>query len=136
MKTTRVTCPKCKRSISNINAYHYCAEVSIDDLFANKPDELLLVFDRILEAVAEWEEVEVSATKNCIVFVRNKTFLVLKPMSKLLEVKFYSEAPIEDEDLHKCQLWSSKYEGIVRLKDEKALKPKFYKYFRNSYLIS
>ncbi len=129
-------CPHCKRILHNINAYHYCKEVAIDDLFLKKPDEVLLAFDRLLEHVAAWENVEISATKNCIVFVKNKTFLVAKPMTKCLEIKFYSSEIIDDESLYKCHLWNSKYEGIIRVQNEEALTPQYFDYFRASYSIS
>ena len=136
MTTARIICPNCKRTLKNPNAWHYCKQVAIDDLFINKSDEIVLAFDRLLQTVSNWQEVEISATKNCIVFVRNKTFLVAKPMTKFLEIKFYANEPIEDDDLYKCHLWSSKYEGIVRVTNEDQLRPKHFQYFKNSHLIS
>jgi hypothetical protein len=136
MKTERIICPNCKRSIPNLKSYHYCKEVAIDELFLKKSDEVVLVFDRLLEHLSAYENVEISATKNCIVFVRNKTFVVAKPMSKCLEIKFYSNVPINDEELYKCHLWSSKYESIIRIENESQLRPKHFQYFKNSYLIS
>jgi hypothetical protein len=93
-----IICPNCKRSLPNINSYHYCKEVSIDDIFAKKSDEVILVFDKLLQHLAHVQDVEMSATKNCIVFVRNKTFLVVKPMTKCLQIKFYATAHIDDAD--------------------------------------
>ena len=84
-------CPKCERELLKENQTHYCARVSIDSLFKGKPDELVLVFDKILAEVADWQDVLVSTTPNCIVFVHRKTFLVIRPMQKVLDVKFYSE---------------------------------------------
>lgn len=136
MTTERITCPKCNRALRNINSYHYCKEVAIDDLFFNKSDEIVLIFDKLLEFLSSLENVEVSATKNCIVFVRNKTFVVAKPMIKFLEIKFYSNEPIEDDDLYKCHLWSSKYESVIRVQNKGELKPKHFHYFKNSYQIS
>jgi len=136
MKTGRIICPNCKRSIPNLNSYHYCKEVAIDELFLKKSDEVVLVFDRLLEHLSTYENVEISATKNCIVFVRNKTFVVAKPMTKCLEIKFYSNVPIDDEELFKCHLWSSKYESIIRIENESQLRPKHFQYFKNSYIIS
>ena len=129
-------CPSCKRPLRNPNAWHYCKEVDIDDLFVKKSDEIVLAFDRILQVVGEWEDVDISATKNCVVFVKNKTFLVVKPMTKFLEVKFYSNEIIEDDSLYKFHLWSSKYEGIIRLENELQIKPIFYQYFKKSLEIS
>lgn len=129
-------CPNCNRQLRNINAWHYCAEVSMNALFADKSDDILLIFDTILKKVSTWENVAVSATKNCVVFVKNKTFLVVKPTTKFLEIKFYSTEPIEDEQLYKCSLWNSKYEGIIRLQNTQQLNAKFFNYFKESYLIS
>lgn len=110
--------------------------MAIDELFLKKSDEVVLVFDRLLEHLSAYENVEISATKNCIVFVRNKTFVVAKPMTKCLEIKFYSNVPINDEELYKYHLWSSKYESIIRIENESQLRPKHFQYFKNSYLIS
>ncbi len=132
----RIICPECNRALRNINSYHYCKEVVIDDLFLRKSDEIILVFDRLLEYLSSFEAIEISATKNCIVFVKNKTFVVAKPMTKCLEIKFYSNNYIEDEDLYKCHLWNSKYECIIRIHNENEFLPKYLNYFKNSYQIS
>lgn len=136
MNTEIAICHKCNRQLRNINAWHYCAEVSIDDLFADKPDDVVLVFDELLQKISSWDNVAISATKNCVVFVKNKTFLVVKPMSKCLEIKFYSTDLIEDEELYKCSLWNSKYEGVIRLQNTQQLKSKVFNYIKESYKIS
>jgi hypothetical protein len=136
MTPEKQICSTCKRVLRNPKAWHYCKEVNIDDLFLNKSYAILLAFDSLLQSLTEWKDVELSATKNCVVFVRNKTFLVAKPMTKCLEIKFYANEPIDDEDLYKCQLWNSKYECIFRIQDENLLKPKHLQYFKESYQIS
>jgi Domain of unknown function (DUF5655) len=136
MSKEKYICPSCKRVLPNINAWHYCKEVSIDDLFLKKSDDIVLIFDKLLQTVAAWQDIEISGTKNCVVFVRNKTFLVAKPMAKCLAIKFYANQHIEDEALYKFQLWNSKYEGIFRIQNEHQLVPKYFDYFKNSYLIS
>ena len=129
------TCPNCKRVLRKVNAPHYCKEVAIDDLFVDKTDEIVLAFDRIYQHYLEAEDVDISATKNCVVFLRNKTFLVIKPMKKWLEVKFYSPEVIEDDSLHKCELMGKKYHGIVRFQHEDEINSKFFEYFKESYLM-
>lgn len=136
MTMERIICPKCNRALRSPNSYHYCKEVAIDDLFIGKSDEIVLAFYKLLEELAALDNTEISATKNCVVFVRNKTFLVAKPMKKCLEIKFYSNQQLEDEDLYKCHLWNSKYEAIIRIGHENELLPKHFYYFKNSYLIS
>jgi hypothetical protein len=132
----KIVCSKCKRTIRSNNSYHYCKEVAIDDLFLKKSDEIVLIFDRLLEQLSALDDVDISATKNCIVFVRNKTFVVAKPMTKCLEIKFYAIDALDDDELYKCQLWNSKYECILRFQDENELNSKHFNYFKNSYLMS
>ena len=132
----KTVCPNCERKLRNINAWHYCQKIEIDELFIDKSDEIVLAFDTILQQVSSWENVEISATKNCVVFVKNKTFLVLKPMKKQLEAKFYSNTFLDDEALHKCSLWGSKYEGIMRFENENQLSQNFFDYVKISYQIS
>lgn len=61
---SRTICSKCNRSLRSINAYHYCKEVEIDELFLNKSDEIVLAFDKLLEHTLFGEDIEMSATKN------------------------------------------------------------------------
>ena len=91
-----MTCPKCERELRNPNQWHNCVKVNIGDLFNGKADELEFVFDRILTEIVDWENVAVSATKNCIVFVRNKTFLIVRPMRTQLDLKFYSDTELSE----------------------------------------
>jgi len=85
-------CPKCGREFAKENQTHYCARVSVDSLFKGKPEDLVLAFDNLLAEVADWANVIGSTTPHCIVFVHHKTFLVICPMQKVLDVKFYSQA--------------------------------------------
>jgi len=85
------TCPKCERDLKNPNQWHNCVKVSIDSLFEGKSEELVLVFDKLLSEIIDWENIAVSATQNCIVFVHNQTFLIIRPMKKQLDLKFYTQ---------------------------------------------
>jgi len=116
------TCPRCNRVLRKANAVHYCAEVAIDDLFLDKTDEIVLAFDAIYQ-------------KNCIVFLRNKTFLVIKPMKKWLEVKFFSDELIDDDSLHKFGKQGKNYFGIIRFENEHEINQRYLEYFRYSYDI-
>ncbi|HMO38123.1 MAG TPA: DUF5655 domain-containing protein [Saprospiraceae bacterium] len=82
------TCPKCERTLKNTNQWHCCIKQDIDVLFENKAKDLVYVFDKLLLEVIDWEGVEVTATKKCIVFVTSQTFLVVKPMKKEHKILF------------------------------------------------
>ena len=132
----KTICPKCQRPLRNINAWHYCEQVDIDDLFVGKSDDVILVFDRILAKVAMWDDIDISGTKNCVVFVKNKTFLVLKPMRKWLDAKCYLPDKVHDPLFHKLELWNSKYQAIFRLNNETEFTDKHLHYMRQSYDMS
>jgi len=132
----KTVCPKCNRPLSSANAWHYCEEIDIDSLFLDKPDDVVLCFDNIFQVVTEWDDVDYSATKNCIVFLHKKTFLVIKPMKKWLEVKFFSEDILDEEKLFKQYQRGKKYECVFRFEFEEQIDPKYYQYFRRSWEIS
>jgi hypothetical protein len=129
-------CPKCQRQLPRANAWHYCAEVEIDSLFEGKKEELTLVFDKILTTIYDWDEIAVSATKNCIVFVRNITFLVIRPMKKQLELKFYLKEHREDHPIYKSEPWNSKFATYIRIGSLDELDSSIFPLIKKSYDIS
>jgi hypothetical protein len=128
-------CPKCERELFKENQTHFCARVSVDSLFEGKPAELVLVFDKILAEVADWDGVLVSTSPNCIVFVHHKTFLVIRPMQKVLDVKFYSEAAIQRPPILNSVLYAGKYANNIRVKSFDELRPEIFKLIWESYKL-
>lgn len=78
-----------------------CNDITVEDIFANKSDELLLAFDEVLLATAEWEPNSVGAASKSIVFTNKRAWLIVKPMSKLLEISFYTDSPLSGAAIHK-----------------------------------
>lgn len=129
------TCPTCERELKNPNQWHNCVKVSIDSLFEGKSDELVLVFDKLLSEIIEWENVAVSATKNCIVFVHNQTFLIIRPMKKQLDLKFYTATEQDEFPILKSIFYSGKYENHVRVSELAELNTTIFKQIKESYLL-
>jgi hypothetical protein len=129
------TCPKCERELKNPNQWHNCVKVSIDSLFEGKAEELIFVFDKLLSEIVDWENVAVSATQNCIVFVHNQTFLIIKPMKKQLDLKFYSKMEMEEAPIIKSIFYSGKFENHIRISSLEELTPSVFTYIRQSYKI-
>lgn len=130
------TCPKCERELRNPNQWHNCVKVNIGDLFKNKAEELEFIFDRLLAEIIDWENIAVSATKNCVVFVHHKTFLVVRPMKTKLDIKFYSEKEQNDFPITKSLVWNSKYENHIRISSLDELTTEIYNFIKQSYKIS
>ncbi len=110
-------CPACERSLKTPNQWHCCVKRELDEVFASKDPKLLFVFDRILAGVFDWESVQVSATKNCIVFIATQTFLVIKPMKHQLNVKFYLDHEDRSGPVIKIARYGRHFEHHVRITD-------------------
>jgi len=126
-------CPNCERELKNEKQTHYCVKVDLNSLFEGKSDELVLAFDKLLLVVADWEDVAISTTPNCVVFVHRQTFLVIKPMKVALDVKFYSAAPPTGLILHKSLIYSGRYVNSFRISKAEDLTSIMIKYIRESY---
>jgi hypothetical protein len=129
------TCPKCERELLHSNQWHFCAKVSLDSLFEGRSAELILVFDKILAEVASWDDVLVSTTPNCIVFVHRHTFFVIRPMQKQLDLKFYSKTRIESPLIIKSHTNAGKCENTVRVAELTDLNPRLFEMIRESYKL-
>jgi membrane protease subunit (stomatin/prohibitin family) len=129
------TCPKCERELKNPNQWHNCVKVSIDSLFEGKAEELVFVFDKLLSEIIDWKNVAVSATQNCIVFVHNQTFLIIRPMKKELDLKFYSATQQEEEPIIKSVSYSGKFENHIRVSKLEDLTQSVYTYIKQSYQL-
>lgn len=127
------TCPKCDREIVHANKCHYCEKVSLDSLFEGKKEELSLVFDRILSHVITWDNVGVSTTKNCIVFVHHQTFLIIKPMKSMLNLKFYSTGEKDWFPIIKSTPVTGKFENSIRISEVRELSPEIIDHIKDSY---
>jgi len=129
------TCPKCEREFAKPEQRHYCARVSLDSLFTGRPPEMVLAFDKLLAEVADWDDVLVGTTPNCIVFSRRLTFLVIRPMKKELDVKFYSKEAHPEKPFFKSVKLGNKYEIHIRIAQLDDLRPVLFKYIRESYQL-
>jgi hypothetical protein len=128
------TCPKCDRELTSESQTHYCARVSLDDLFKGKPDELLLLFDKLLAEIADWPDVLVGTTPNCITFVHRQTFFVIRPMQKMLDLKFYSVKQLSEAPVVKSTgITGKKFENHIRLSHTGELRPQLFSWIRESY---
>lgn len=127
------TCPTCERTLRSPNAWHDCVKVDIDSLFAGKKAELIFLFDKLLIELVEWPGVEISATRNCIVCIRKQTFLVIRPMKKELNLKFYLGEKHEDYPVSKITDLGNKWESHIRIREEKDLTTEVYRLLRKSY---
>ena len=62
-----------------------CTTKDIGELFIDKPDELVLAFDKIATRVLDWEPSHMGASIHSVVFTNKKAWLIIIPMKKVLD---------------------------------------------------
>lgn len=130
-------CPDCDRELRSQSRWHNCVRVSIDDLFKGKDPELMYVFDKILAEVADWEDTLISTTQNCIVFVRNQGYLIIKALKTQLNIKIYSAKAINESPITRtAKAHAGKYENHFRLHSLDDLTSQIFLLIRKSYNVS
>lgn len=112
------TCPKCERKFKTTNQSHWCGNVSLDELFYDKPDELLLAFDTLTQVVSEWEPCSIGTSVRTVVLTNKKAWLIVKPMSKELDIKFYNSKPLDSPLIKRIADYRNKYAHHIRVKNE------------------
>jgi hypothetical protein len=127
------TCPKCERVIKNPNQWHNCIKQDINLLFENKAEDLVFVFDKLLSNIIDWDGVNVSATKNCIVFVNSQTFLIVRPMKKELDLKFYTDKSNYEFPIYKTVEYSGRFENHIRVSTLDEIDNQVIDYIKSSY---
>ncbi len=120
------TCPKCNRNFKINNQVHFCTNKDIGELFLNKPDELVIAFDTILNYINNWEPNSFGSSINTIVFTSKITWLVIKPTTKFLDIKFYSDEGLESDLIYKVVPYGRKMGYHLRISYENQLTPRFF----------
>ena len=130
------TCPNCERNFKTTNQSHSCTNIDMGELFLDKPDELVLVFDDILMGVAAWEPSTVGTAKHAIVFTSKKAWLIIKPMKQELDVKFYNDTPLESRKLKKVSASMGKYAHHIRLRSPNQVDKEVFRLLRIGFEFS
>lgn len=129
-------CPNCERTFKSPNQSHSCVKTTIDDLFKGKPDDLLLAFDALLIGVIDWEPCSVGATNKAIVFAKEKAWLIVRPMSKELDIKFYDKEKIDHALINKTTFYSGKFAHHIRIKDERGVTTELLSLLKKAYDVA
>ncbi len=112
------TCPSCERLFKTQNQSHSCVEQDLGILFENRSDNLVIAFDSLMTSVLNWEPNSIGASKNTIVFTNKKAWLIVRPMTKELDVKFYYDESLDGDVFKKITFYGGKYAHHIRIKDE------------------
>jgi hypothetical protein len=126
-------CPQCGRTLTREKIGHQCIRKAPEDLFAGKPDTLYALFEKLHAGLLAWPGVQGSATKNCMVYVHQTTFLVVKPMKSALDLKFYLAGAEPDFPVYKTEQWGARSAYYIRLFEEVDLDKAVWSFLRRAY---
>lgn len=128
-------CPKCEREFAKPDMKHWCTEETVDDILAKSSDEVVLAFDAVLVATAEWEPNYVGAAKRAIVFSKETAWMIARPARRWLDliVKFPDQR--RRGFVHKIRPhYSGKlHEHVVRLRGVDDLDEAVLRFLRDGY---
>jgi hypothetical protein len=94
-------CPVCGRSFRNTHQSHSCATVPIEKHFLNRPPELKLICERILDQVRAIGTVQVNVMNGAILVAGQTTFLALKVKKDHVELEILSDREITEFPIYK-----------------------------------
>ncbi|NJB86332.1 hypothetical protein GGR26_002100 [Lewinella marina] len=130
------TCPKCQRPFRRAGQWHVCSEKTIDEIFAGKPDQVVMAFDDVLVATAEWEPNLITPARHAVMFTNKRAWMVDRPMSKLLELSFFTGELLHSPVLHRSapdHMGQKKFRHSIRLSGPGELSPEAVALMRKGY---
>lgn len=112
------TCPRCRRPFERPNQSHFCVVKDVGELLLNSPDEHVLAWDKLNEAVLRWEPNHCGASVKSIVYTSKRVWMVIKPMKQWLDVKFYHSERLEHDRIKRHSGYRSKTGHHLRIRSE------------------
>ena len=88
------TCPTCRKEFRNKNQEHSCARLPIDDHFKNKPAEIRMIYDRLMQEIMRFGDISVNPVKTSIQIKAGANFLSIRPKRDRVEIEFQLDREI------------------------------------------
>ncbi len=126
-------CPKCERSFKSDNQSHICNTNTIDDIFEGKSDNMIMAFDKVLIGVIDWDPCTVGTSSKSIVFTKSTAWLIVRPMAKVLDIKFYFPTLIQHRLIKKTNKYPKKVAHHIRISDESEVTTELLNLLRRGY---
>lgn len=89
----------------------------VGELFLDKPDALVLAYDDIITGIDSWKPVHIGAATHTVIVTSKQAWLIIKPMKSVLDVKFYTDYPIDSDRIKKIDEYGTKFGHHIRIKD-------------------
>lgn len=111
-------CPNCDRRLTKPNVWHQCIRKAPEELCVGKAPIVGLLLQQVHAWLTSFDDAAGSATQNCMVYVRQSTFAILRPMKAALDIKVYLDTEAFDFPVYKIETWGKRTAHFIRLFDE------------------
>ncbi|MEL6863752.1 MAG: DUF5655 domain-containing protein [Bacteroidota bacterium] len=126
-------CPVCNRQFQKNKQSHMCVVKDPGELFEGRPDYMVMAFGHLMDVVMGWQPGTMGASVHTIIFTNKKAWLIVKPMKKELDIKFYHKEELEHELFKKVTHYNNKYAYHIRVKWEEELTEELFELLRMGY---
>jgi len=116
-----------------VNQFHFCETKDVGELFIGKPDELVLAFDTLAQAVMKWTPNSFGPSRHSVVFTGKKAWLIIKPMKNALDVKFYLKERSDSPLVKHIAKYPNKYAHHIRVARESEINKPLLDLLRQGY---
>ena len=127
------TCPKCDRIFQKQNQSHICVKKDVGELFVERPDELVLAWDKLHQILIGWKPHAYAATTKSIVYTSKKAWLIIKPHKNFLDVKFYHSQEQNSSIIRRKTDYKNKFAHHIKLEHEDQLNEELIKLLRTAF---
>ena len=104
------TCPRCRRQFANRKQSHSCGQFTVEQLLDGKPQEIVELFERVIDMVNRCGEVVLAPTKTRVLFRVRTVFATVAVSKNWPDVVFVLGRCLKHRRIKKAQ---REYPGIV-----------------------
>jgi len=112
------TCPKCDRIFQKHNQSHICVKKDVGELFVDRPDELVLAWDKLHQSLMEWKPQAFAATTKSIVYTSKKAWLIIRPHKRFIDLRFYHSVEQNSPRIRRKVDYQNKFAHHIKVEHE------------------
>ena len=111
-------CPSCRRQFANVNQWHSCFEMALEEHLASKSEIAVALYRAVESALASCGEFRIHPQKTRVAFIARMTFAGVRLAKRWADLSFILPAPLDDIRVRQVELYGPTSFGHgVRLTD-------------------
>lgn len=99
------SCPECGRQFANLNQWHSCLELALDEHLASKSEHAVALYRAFEAAVGECGEFRMHPQKTRIAFIARMTFASATLARRWIDISFILPEPIGDARISSIDMY-------------------------------